>query len=197
MIKKILLTVATIACVAMVGCGNSEPPVVNLLPGMSIVADGNGGTLSIDPGDVDPYDDLVIKAGDKLAPKYGVQLESNQGIISEKEGVAIVVTALDGYKFANQLVENSILIRNTDYTESYTIYACTDTLTVDYMKKYFEVKDLGNGCYLETDGVVRAYWFKDDVSVTIVYANNTQNATNIEKVTADIMAITDAFKICK
>lgn len=197
MIKKILLTVATIACVAMVGCGNSEPPVVEILPGMTIVADGNGGTLTIEPGDVDPYDDLVIKAGDKLATKYGVQLASNQGIISEKEGVAIVVTALDGYKFANQLVENSISIRDNDYSESYTIYACTDTLTVDYMKEHFKVKDLGNGCYLETDGVVRGYWFKDDVSVTIVYANNTQNATNIEKVTADIMSITDAFKICK
>lgn len=200
MIKKIFMTVvATLACAALAGCGmnNNDSHVVDILPGMSIVATGNQGTLSLDADNIDPFADVVVKVGDSVAAKYGVQLESNQEIVSAKEGEAIVVTALDGYKFSTQYTENTATLVKNDYSESYRIYDCTGSLNIDVLKEHYEIKDLGNGFYLQTDSGIKGFWIKDNVSVTILYTNNTNSATDIEKVTANMISIIDTFKICK
>lgn len=197
--RTLLAVVATMLCVTVVGCGknNNKSTDVDLQHGMTVVETGNQGTLAIESESTEPLEDEDIKVGESIAAKFGVQLKNNQGIVTAKEDEAIVITALDGYKFLSQFTENCVVIEKNDYSESFRIYDCTGTLTEEYMKEQFKVEDMGNGCFLQTDSTTRMFYFNDNVSVTVVYTNNTDKTTDIEMVTANFKALVENFKIVK
>lgn len=181
--KFIFITVAAMTCMLMAGCGkdNSKPKDVETTPTAEITAEP---TAEEQKSDVDI-----------LAEKFNVELADNQYIITANEEEAIVLTAPEGFKFETRYSSNNAYLVSEDYSESYIIYDCTGTLTKESLAEMEDVQDMGDGCYIEKKELVKAYCFKDDASVAIVY-NNT-NGIDVEQATANIKSLVEELKICK
>lgn len=212
--KKVLITaVAAMTCMAMAGCSNSSSKVVEIAPGVTIVATGNQGTLTMEPNEENPLAtvDFVDPMGDasteeeyvpvveSVADSFNVKLEDNQYIITanDKNEEAIVFTAPEGYKFENRYGFNEAYLVNEDYSDSYLIIDSTGTLTKESLTKMKDVEDKGDGCFIEKKEAIKAFCFKDDASISIVYNNTKDENVDVDKAVAAIKALVAEMKICK
>lgn len=198
--KKVLVAVvATMVCAALaVGCGKSKTGSGNMVNNENATEITE--TVSFETESDATIEETYIPVSERVADRFGVKLESNQGIISGTDDVAVTMTIPDGYKFTTQYADNSVSMLNDEYSESYEIFVCNDTFTEEYMNKYYDVEDYGNGCFIQADKqdkIINAFWFGDGVKIAFLYTNGTGNPTNFDAVSANIMSIIESFNICK
>lgn len=208
--KKVLLVgVAAMACVAMVGCGknNSESRVVELAPGVTVIEEGNQGTMILETNPDNPlgqiiFDDPMVESApntaESLAEKYGVTLADDQAMITSQEGEAVVITAPKGCTFAKEYSDNCAVLRDAEGNEIYRIYDCSNGTTETELKEKHQVEDLGNGCYLQTDPAVRVFCFKDNAGVVVAYTRASSDASvDVETAKKDCLSLIEGMKFCK
>lgn len=192
--KKIFLlaVVAATVCVTMIGCGkNNSKPQVEKVETES----------SIEETQASNSEEYKMPTAESVAKEYGVKLADNQSIVTGKEGEAVVITALEGFKFANRYRENNVALEKEDHSAIYYIFDCTGNLTEESLKENYEVMAMGDGCYYSTQDGLKIFCFKDNavIVVSCVEINDDEivNIENVdvENVTANIKALAEDFVV--